>query len=224
MTPFQIHCKGMTPFDVDVTGLFDFSGNTERNPNVCVIPLDGDGRQGVDRRFSVFKTERTMPSIVAEQEGFYRPDGSLDDGKGDAADKWIKRESARVIETDMAELGKWLGNMLVRHGITDEQGNPLVDRFDMPSCFHGNDYDFYVDGQSIILKEVLHQVFITDQVPFIGVVPLCKIYQDHFRANGGDPKYMKKRGAGFEPEVERFLSSKGLSYDPLNSVNVVKKP
>jgi hypothetical protein len=195
-----IEKKFKDEFESMISPLFIFTGNTTNNPKKCAVRIVDDGASGVSRRFSIYKCDTTLVDLIKSKENFT----SEEKTRG-----FIDRCKSNVLLNEI-ELGKWLYCMLEKY----------KDQLDeAPIAFHGEDFEFYTNGEDAVLTAVFKRLFIDDAALVVSTTGLYEIYKGHYKETKNNLKWMMERDTIIE-RIEGLMEKYKLPYKRDNKIYV----
>jgi hypothetical protein len=147
---------------IDTTAWPWFSGQST-NGEKCPIPLEGDGVNGVDRRFLPILIKKNLVEVVREM----KPDMTENE-----IPLYIDR-CFNTICTDKVEVAKWLGNVVEASGVLTKA------KEEYPRALMEEDYLHLTGEKNQQIVDVYTEVFISRNFDFVYMFELYNVYLAH---------------------------------------------
>lgn len=162
-----------------------FSANKETQ-DVSPIPLAGDGKSGIDRRFTPIIIRKSMEDYVSELKVLSNSE----------AREWIKHCIVNVIR-NTEEVAKFLGSIIVNSDVDN------LTELNYPNVYHGQDYYELVGCRNRQITTLAHYMSL-QKFNFLRLTDMFDAYKILCKAEGVQDRYVKQR-TGFESDFTKTI-------------------
>lgn len=158
----------------------------------CPIPLEGDGIDGVDRRFSPIIVRKSLTDVLVERLGL----------TVEQAAAWKTREmTQKKTHKSEEEVGRWLWSLILKH--MPESGD--IWDLDLPGPHHGTDYEILTAHQGGQLGDFCWNVWGIWGPDWLTLSWAYKLYERYAECSNIQERY-RLRKETFKETVNDFLS------------------